>query len=131
MVSDRDPLEGLPRQAHPIGDVEQGQVVQTVSTFPTTEVVPDWTKSKDLTVSSSVVQLDQALRLSNNYCFITIETATIRYWPDGTVPSATSVHELDAGDTLTLETADELQDIQFIRRDGTDATLRCSFGNRK
>ncbi len=54
----------------------------------------------------------------------------MRYWPDGTVPTATAGHRLGVGDILELQTRDALQDIQFIS-EGTDGTLMCSSGNRK
>lgn len=126
----RDQLEGLSRQAFPVGDAEHGQYVQPGSNFPTMEVTPDWTATQSLTVSSSSVQLDDR-RLSNNYALITSETAVVRFWLDGTVPTATTGHELGIGDILELTAADELQDVQFIRRDPTDATLRVSYGNRR
>ena len=125
---DRANLEGQ-RQPFSVGD-EYGQLVQAVKPLPTQQATVNWTQEQALTVSSTVVQLDQAFRLSNNYCYISVESASIRYWVGGLEPSATTGHQLDPGDVLVLESADELNDIQFIRRDGVDATLNCSFGNR-
>lgn len=126
-------LIGLRRQDFPRGTPDGGAYVQTPDGKPlaTKEGVPDWTGSHSLTVSSTAVLLNEGRRLSNNYCLITIETAAVRFWLDGTEPTATTGHQALVGDTITLETEDELQDIQFIRRDGTDAVLTCSFGRRE
>ena len=121
---------GLERQDYPRGTKEKGTFVQPGAVFPPTEAVPNWTDSDSLTVSSTVIQLNAAFRSRNDYCLITVETATLRFWLDGTNPTASTGHEVSPGDELILETVDELQDIQFIRRDGTDGVLRCSFGNR-
>lgn len=122
-------LDSDHRELYPIGD-QHGQVVQTVTPFPVEQNVPNWTQEEPLTVSSTVIQLNKAMRLSNNYCLITVQAANIRYWIGGRVPTTSEGHELFDGDTLILESADELNDIQFIRQSGTDAILACSFGNR-
>lgn len=118
------------RQAYPIGDVEHGQFIQADKPIPTQENKPDWQQEEPLTVSTGVVQLNQAFRTSNNYCYITVEDAAIRYWIGGRIPTAAIGHPLEIGDILVLENSDELNDVQFIRRDGADSTLHCSFGNR-
>ena len=59
---------------------------------------------------------------------ITVETAAVRFRIDGTAPTATVGHVLEAGDVLTLRGIGEIGKFQAIRRDGTDATLRVSTG---
>ena len=132
-IDDLTPKAALPgkyRQAFPVGD-EFGEVIQAVNPLPVEQNVADWTQETTLTVANTVVQLDSAFRSSNNYCIISIETAAVRYWLGGKVPTATVGQLLNVGDILTLETEDELNDIQFIRQSGTNATLYCSFGNRR
>ncbi len=127
-----DPIYGLPRGVIPRGTPEGGAYVQTPDGRPlaTIEAVPDWTGSDSLTVSSVTVLLQEGRRLSNNYCLIAVETAAVRFWLDGTAPTSTTGLVAEVGDIIILETVDELQDVQFIRRDGADAVLSCNFGRR-
>ena len=61
---------------------------------------------------------------------ISVETAAVRVRLDGTDPTAAIGHILEPGDTLELHSAHELLNAKFIRRDGTSATLRCSFSRK-
>lgn len=117
------------RMMYPVGN-EAGEFVQFKSAQAVRDDVPDWDGTDTLTVPNTVVQLKQGLRLSHNYCRITVNGASIRFWLDGTVPTSTTGQLVSVNDVIILESADELQDIQFIRANGADATLSCSFGNR-
>lgn len=94
-----------------------------------TPLGPDYTAYESLTVSTGSVGLTDATFGDRDHAFITCETATVRFRLDGIAPTASVGHELDPGDTLTLDRNDQLEDVLFIRRDSTDATLRCSFGD--
>jgi hypothetical protein len=65
----------------------------------------------------------------HNQALVTCEGAAVRFRLDGTAPTATVGHVLEAGDVLELESG-ELGKFQAIRRDGTDATLQVSTGMR-
>lgn len=86
-------------------------------------------EGESITVSSTVIGLTDSRTSGRSSALITVETASVRFWPDQRVPSATVGTVLNPGDTLTLDSAATLRDIQFIRRASTDAVLRCSYGN--
>ena len=90
---------------------------------------PDFDSNESITVSTSSVALTAATFGDAQHAFITVETAAIRFWLDGTAPTATVGHVLDIADKLELNSNTQLEDVRFIRRDGTDATLRVSYGN--
>lgn len=87
-----------------------------------------YASSESITVSTSSVGLTTATIAGREEAFITVESQAVRFWLDGTAPTATVGHVLDAGDILRLDSSESLEDVRFIRRDATDATLRCSFG---
>ena len=123
---------GLPiERVGPRGTPEGGIVVQATEARPTVASRPTGTlEPGPITVSTAVLGLDGAQKLSNNDACVTVEDAAVRYWIGGRIPTATVGHPLEIGDILILENADELQDVQFIRRDAVDATLHVSYGNR-
>ena len=57
----------------------------------------------------------------------TVETAQIRYRYDGTAPSSTVGHILNAGDVLELEGIINLQNLLFIRTTGSSATVQATY----
>ena len=81
-----------------------------------------------LTISNSEVGFTTATVGVNDHAFCTLEGAAIRFRLDGTAASATVGHVLEPGDTLRLESGNELSNFRAFRRDGTDATLASSFG---
>ncbi len=117
------------RMMYPIGN-EDGEWVQFKDPQPVRQHIPDWNGTDTLTVSSTAIPLDEGLRLSHNYCRITVNTEAIRLWLDGSIPTASVGQLVPVGDIIILESADELQDALFIRASGSDASLSCMFGNR-
>lgn len=84
-----------------------------------------------LTVSSTAVQLPAALRGSKiDFVSITVETDQVRFRIDGSAPTSSEGHLLEAGDILELHDAAEISSAQFIRVTN-DATLRISGGRSK
>ena len=81
-----------------------------------------------LTVSNSSVGFTTATVGVNDHAFLTVEDAAVRFRLDGSAPTATVGHELDEGDTLRLESMNEVSNFRAIRRDGVDATIQASFG---
>lgn len=81
-----------------------------------------------LTVSTVSVGLTAATFDQQEFALITVETAAVRFRLDGTAPTSTVGHVLSPGDTLELTSGEQLSMIRFIRRDGVDATLSCSYG---
>lgn len=89
---------------------------------------PAYSSYEPLTVSNSAKAFTAATIGDRNFAFVTCEAAAIRFRVDGTDPTATEGHELLVGEKLTLNRIQQLQKFRAIRRDGADATLRCSFG---
>ena len=91
----------------------------------------DWYAFESLTVSTTALALTENLSELADQVFITVETAAVRYRLDGQDPSTTVGHTLDVGDVLELKGRFEIDKFRVIRRDATDATARCSFGQRR
>ena len=99
--------------------------------MPTQRLGPNYTTGESVTVSNASKALTTGTIPDLPFAFITVEGAQVRFWSWGatTAPTASVGHVLDVGDDLYLERPDELKNIRFIRTGGTDATLRCSYGN--
>lgn len=87
---------------------------------------PQWRTFEALTVSSTVVGF-ATLSEDDRFAFVTCESAAVRYRLDGGAPTTTTGHVIEAGDIVRF--SGNLTQIRFIRRDGVDATLSCSFGS--
>lgn len=91
----------------------------------------DWYAFESLTVSTTALALTENLSELADQVLITVETNAVRYRLDGQNPTASVGHTLDAGDVLELKGRYEIDKFRVIRRDASDATARCSFGQRK
>lgn len=81
-----------------------------------------------LTVSSTALPL--AAPPANgaaNCAVITVETDQVRFWVDGSTPTASVGHLLNVGDELELRGGDELTKFRVIRVTA-DATLQVTYG---
>lgn len=110
-----------------VGDLEFGanqQITKSI-VLPTKNAGISFFPSQSLTVSTTAVQLPN--RTNHNYAFITVETDKVRF-RFGAAPTSTAGHELEAGDTLELNSASEILSIQFIRSGSADAALTISYG---
>lgn len=59
--------------------------------------------------------------------FITVETASIRFRLDGTNPTSSVGHLAAAGDTIRLDSIEEIEGFKAIRTASTNATLCVSY----
>lgn len=59
--------------------------------------------------------------------FITVEGGQIRYNYDGTAPTSTTGHLLNAGDALVLVADDAIANFRAIRTGGTSGTLMVTY----
>lgn len=82
---------------------------------------------EDLTVSTTAVGFTSATRSNADRATVFIQGAPVRFRLSGT-PTSSSGDTLEVGARLELESAEEVQRILFISRDGASATLRCHFG---
>lgn len=62
---------------------------------------------------------------SSNYAFFRCETANVRWRDDGTSPTSSVGHLLNAGETLEYD--GRLDKIKFIRTGATDASVTASY----
>ena len=85
---------------------------------------------ESITVSTSSIGITATLiDTGENYAFITVEDATIRYRLDGTAPTTSEGHMAVAGSSITLWD-DEVSRFRAIRDDASDAVLKVSVGIR-
>jgi hypothetical protein len=117
------------RLDYPTGDLEFGQEVQITRSVATSPAIITYVDSGTVTVSTTAIGLPSLDTSGRDYAYITVETDKVRYRMD-TAPTSALGHELVAGDSIELETAEELDSILFIRSGGTDATLQVSYGIR-
>jgi hypothetical protein len=58
---------------------------------------------------------------------VTVESNPIRIRLDGTAPTASVGHLLNAGDSYLVEGEGNVTNFRMIRQSGTDATVMCSY----
>lgn len=88
---------------------------------------------ESITVSSTAIgftaaNLTKALTLYQRGCsdvLVTVETNPIRFTVDGTTPTSTVGHLLNAGDIYTCDGADAAAFLAI--RTGSDATIKCTY----
>ena len=83
---------------------------------------------ESITVTDTAIGFSQAI-WAGNYCqtvFITLETAPIRFWINGTDPTTTEGHLMQPGQSGTVKGA-AITKFKAIRTGGTSGVLRCSF----
>ena len=80
-----------------------------------------------LAVSTASVPFTAATRLNAKLATVSVEGAAVRYRMDGTDPTASVGTVLEPGDELIVWGGRDIQSIEFIRRDGTDATLNVHY----
>lgn len=87
-------------------------------------------RSESVTVSTSAIGITTTATAGflPSAAEITVEAAAIRFWEDGTDPTATVGHEAEDGDVIPLVDRSAVTKFRAIRRDGADATLRVSQG---
>ncbi len=59
--------------------------------------------------------------------FISVETAPMRFWPDGTVPTSSTGHLVNAGDMILLNSKSQLDNFKIIAV-STTGSLMISYG---
>lgn len=86
---------------------------------------------EQLTIDGTVggIALTSAKYGTNTKAFITIETAPIRVRLDGTAPTATVGHLLNAGDSLELDTASNIANFKAIRTTAVSAIIDCTYSS--
>jgi hypothetical protein len=96
----------------------------------------------DVQVSGSKAQEYEALTIDNTAggiacttakvgtctkAFMTLETAQIRYTVDGTAPTVAVGHLLNVGETLKLDSAEDIAAFRGFRTGAVSGSLRCTY----
>ena len=104
----------------------------TTGVLPTTDSGATWDGFESITVSSSAVRLSASEVTDHDMATIDVEGAAVRFRVDGVAdPTASVGRQALAGDIIKLTDPSELANFRVIRRDGTDATLRVTYGYRR
>ena len=82
-----------------------------------------------ITVSTTALSLSAATYVGYRTAVITVEDFAVRFRVDGTNPTATEGHLVNAGGKIVLGSADEIVQFRVIRQSSGDAKLRVSYGN--
>lgn len=114
-----------------IGNPHVGQGVFLTGAERVIDAAPPQLSHQDnesLTVSTTSLPLTASIAEAYNYALITVETDAVRFWLDGSAPTASVGHLLNVGDSVLLEGRAEVDRFRVIRVTA-DATLRVSYAN--
>ena len=84
-----------------------------------------------LSVSTSSVGFTTATYGRVDHAIVMVEGGSVRVRFDGTAPTASVGYILDDGDTLELESDNEISHARFISVDGGTITLHANFGTKE
>ena len=120
-----------PRQPYPIGDLDNGQVVQARKAFSTKSRNFQWIGYEARTVSSTAIPLTTNINFVTNadFAVLTVETNPINFTLDATtLPTSSVGHNALAGAMIELDNPWEIDHFRMIRSGGADATVKVSYG---
>ena len=80
-----------------------------------------------LTVADTAVDLTSATYSDATRAEMTLETAQIRFWVDGTDPTASVGIPVEIGDTIVLNSAAQIANFKAIRTGSTSGTLSIQY----
>ena len=80
-----------------------------------------------LTVADTAVGLTSATYSDATRAEMTLETAQIRVWDDGTAPTASVGMLVEIGDTIVLNSAAQIANFKAIRTGTTSGVLRVTY----
>jgi len=87
-----------------------------------------WIDEETITVSTLALPLSVSKVSKALVAWIEVQTADIRYWLSGTLPTTTAGHILYNTDMALLENRAEMQGLRMIRDGSSDATVVVSYG---
>jgi len=82
---------------------------------------------ESLTVDATVGGVGFATHAANIYALVTAETAQVRFTVDGTAPTTTVGHLLNPGDTLELDSNEDIDAFRAIRTGAASGVLKATF----
>jgi len=80
-----------------------------------------------VTVADSAIGLTSGTYGDATKATMTLETAQIRIWKDGSDPTTTEGHLIEAGDVITLNSASDIANFKAIRVGATSGTLMVTY----
>lgn len=80
-----------------------------------------------LTIGSTATTFTAATIVNCKAAFMTVESASIRIWMDGSTPTATEGHLISDGDPFVVRGVNNLRNFKAIRVTGTDATVMVTY----
>ena len=82
---------------------------------------------ESLTVDNTVGGVGFTGHAANIYALITCETAQVRFTVNGTAPTTTVGHLLNPGDTLKLDSNEDITAFRAIRTGSVSGVLKATF----
>ena len=81
-----------------------------------------------VTVAATAVGFTAGLISGKSYAFVTAESGQMRYWVDGSTPTASEGHLLEVGANVELRGVNTVANFRAIRTGGSSGSLMCSYG---
>ena len=121
-----------------MAEVKRGALQSPASTVRSIDTVVRHVQSVDgggltpfahetLTVADTAVGLTSATYSDATRAEMTLETAQIRMWADGTDPTASAGILVNVGDTIVLNSAAQIANFKAIRTGSTSGTLSIQY----
>jgi hypothetical protein len=82
------------------------------------------TTFEQITVANTAIGVTAAIRDGMSACGFRLETAQVR-WRIDAAPTASVGTLLEVGDTMTVERAEDLNTLKFIRTGSTSGLINC------
>jgi len=80
-----------------------------------------------ITVADSAIGLTSATYLDATRAEMTLETAQVRIWVDGTDPTTSEGHIVEVGDIIVLNSVAQIAMFKAIRIGGTSGVLKVTY----
>ena len=84
-------------------------------------------KQTGLTVAGTAVSLTVPTGAKPRAATVQVFEASVRFWLDGSVPTATTGHRADIGDLIQLESSAEVVNFKVIRETSTSASVEVTY----
>ena len=80
-----------------------------------------------VTVAATAIALTPATYLDATRAEMTLETAQIRFWVDGSDPTSSEGHTVNIDDVIVLDSAAQIAGFKAIRTGGSSGSLKVSY----
>jgi outer membrane receptor protein involved in Fe transport len=114
------------------GDVTTLQTTATGALLTSTSIIGSLANDDEqLTIDNTVggISLSPAKYGTSTKAFIQVETAPIRFRINGSAPTSTLGTLLEIGDSLELDSIDDIANFKVIRTTAVNATINCIYSS--